>query len=156
MENASVTPVCPMSDPSFGDEAPRSESLRLLDPPLGWDIRDIPKEFGLPRPLHPAQPISAVPRQRRHTAQRNSGGRPTKFTLPAALAIVTTLCEGGRLEDAARAAGVGPSTLKSWLSLGRRGDPRFALLAEAITAASARGRDRERDRVLFALLDALG
>jgi hypothetical protein len=156
METAHVAPVCPMSDLSFGDEAPRPESLRRLDPPWGCDIGDTPKEFGSPRPSHPAYPTGTVPRKRRRTPRRNCGGRPTKFTLPAALAIVTALCEGGRLEDAARAAGVGPSTLKSWLTLGRRGDDRFALLAQAITAASAQGRDRERDRVLFALLDALG
>src|SRR5208283_4977871 len=51
--------------------------------------------------------------------RRNPGGRPSKFTTPAALAVVAELCRGGSLEAAARSAGVGLSTVYRWLAPGR-------------------------------------
>jgi len=72
--------------------------------------------------------------------RRNLGGRPSKFTTPAALAVVAELARGGSLEAAAKSAGVGLSTLYRWLELGRRGDPRFAPLAEAVAQSSAAGK----------------
>ncbi len=74
--------------------------------------------------------------------RRNPGGRPSKFTTPAALAVVAELCRGGSLEAAAKSAGVGLSTLYRWLELGRRGDPRFSPLAAAVPAATSAGRTR--------------
>jgi len=37
--------------------------------------------------------------------RRNPGGRPSKFTTAAALAVVTELCQGESLEAAAKSAG---------------------------------------------------
>jgi hypothetical protein len=74
--------------------------------------------------------------------RRNPGGRPSKFTTPAALAVVAELCRGGSLEAAAKSAGVGLSTVYRWLALGRRGDPRFSPLAAAVPAAASAGRTR--------------
>jgi transposase len=54
--------------------------------------------------------------------RRNPGGRPSKFTTLAALAVVAELCRGGSLEAAAKSAGIGVSTLYRWLERGRRGD----------------------------------
>ena len=72
--------------------------------------------------------------------RRNPGGRPSKFTTPAALAVVTALCQGESLEAAAKSAGIGVSTLYRWLERGRRGDPRFSPLAEAVAQSSAAGK----------------
>ena len=72
--------------------------------------------------------------------RRNPGGRPSKFTTPAALAVVTALCQGESLEAAAKSAGIGVSTLYRWLERGRRGDPRFSPLAEAVAQSSDAGK----------------
>jgi len=72
--------------------------------------------------------------------RRNPGGRPSKFTTPAALAVVTELARGGSLEAAARSAGVGLSTVYRWLALGRRGDPRFSPMVGAVAQSSAAGK----------------
>lgn len=72
-----------------------------------------------------------MPRRR----PRRVGGRPSKFTAEAALAIVADVAGGRSRDEAARAAGVGPSTLYRWLQRGRAGDPRFASLARAIWGA---------------------
>ena len=74
--------------------------------------------------------------------RRNPGGRPSKFTTPAALAVVAELCQGKSLEAAAKSAGVRLSTVYRWLALGRRGDPRFSSLAAAVPAATSAGRTR--------------
>jgi hypothetical protein len=97
-----------------------------------------------------------VPREGRPAARRTRDGRPCKLTTPAALAVVAALCRGEPMADAARAGGVGASTLFRWLSLGRRGDPRFQPLVEAVAEATYKGRERERDWALFAVLRALG
>src|SRR5208337_3037925 len=70
--------------------------------------------------------------------RRNPGGRPSKFTTPAALAVVAELCRGGSLEAAARSAGVGLSTVYRWLALGRRGDPRFSPMVGAVAVLGRR------------------
>ncbi len=72
--------------------------------------------------------------------RRNPGGRPSKFTTPAALALITALCRGGSLEAAAKSAGVGLSTVYRWLALGRRGDPRFSPMVGAVAQSSAAGK----------------
>jgi len=48
------------------------------------------------------------------------GGRPTKMTPVAKQAILDALAAGNMRHDAAEHAGVGASTLKRWLALGRR------------------------------------
>ena len=72
--------------------------------------------------------------------RRNPGGRPSKFTTAAALAVVAELCRGGSLEAAAKSAGVGLSTVYRWLPLGRRGDPRFSPMVGAVAQSSAAGK----------------
>jgi len=72
--------------------------------------------------------------------RRNPGGRPSKFTTAAALALITALCQGETLEAAAKSAGIGVSTLYRWLGRGRRGDPRFAPLVGAVAQSSAAGK----------------
>jgi len=88
--------------------------------------------------------------------RRNPGGRPSKFTTPAALAVVTALCQGESLEAAARVAGIGISTLYRWLELGRRGDPRFSPLAAAVPAATSAGRTRLSFGEFRAILNVMG
>lgn len=59
---------------------------------------------------------------------RRQGGRPNRLTVAVALALVRHVGQGEPLEDAARRAGIGPSTLWRWLAAGRAGDPRFVAL----------------------------
>lgn len=62
------------------------------------------------------------------------GGRPPKLTLPVALSILADVAEGVSRDEAARNAGVGPSSLQRWMLLGRRGDPRYVDFARAVSA----------------------
>ncbi len=55
----------------------------------------------------------------------NRGGRPSKFTTAAVVRITSRLLDGETLDAAARAAGVGPSTLYRWMAQAKAGDPRF-------------------------------
>jgi hypothetical protein len=55
----------------------------------------------------------------------NRGGRPSKFTTAAVVLIISELLNGETTESAARAAGVGPSTLYRWMAASKAGDPRF-------------------------------
>ena len=66
------------------------------------------------------------------------GGRPSKFTAANALAIVAEVTAGVPRDDAARAVGIGPSTVYRWLAKGRAGDPRFKAFADALRAADKR------------------
>ena len=65
----------------------------------------------------------------------NRGGRPCKFTTPALVAITGALIAGEPFEAAAKAAGIGQSTLYRWLAKARAGDPRFGPLADVIDQA---------------------
>jgi len=73
-------------------------------------------------------------------SNRARGGRPSKLTMETALVIVTALGRGVKFHEAAKGAGLGPATLYRWLALGRRGDPRFVMLAEAVGQARAAAR----------------
>jgi hypothetical protein len=77
------------------------------------------------------------PPPRRRSA--NLGGRPCKLTVRVALAIVSAICRGANLDEAARAGGVSPSTLYRWLQAGKRGDPRYSPLVEAIRTSRSNG-----------------
>ena len=66
------------------------------------------------------------------------GGRPSKFTAANALAIVAEVTAGVPRDEAARAAGVGPSTVYRWLAKGRAGDPAYQAFALAFRAADRR------------------
>jgi transposase-like protein len=48
------------------------------------------------------------------------------------LRVASALHSGDTIGQAARASGIGRTTLYRWLSLGRQGDPRFAGLADAV------------------------
>jgi transposase-like protein len=62
------------------------------------------------------------------------------YTVPRVLTILAALFDGASRVEAARRAGVGPSTFYGWLKLGRAGDPTFAPLAEAVAnVEQARG-----------------
>ena len=89
----------------------------------------------------------------RRTKPPNRGGRPSKLTTTAALALVAGALRGDSLEDVARAAGIGPSTLYRWLALGRRGAPTFSALADAVREArSAAGHGSTLARLAMAML----
>ena len=53
----------------------------------------------------------------------NRGGRPSKFTTPVVVAITGALIAGEPFEAAARAAGIGQSTLYRWLAKARADVP---------------------------------
>jgi hypothetical protein len=71
---------------------------------------------------------------------KNRGGRPSKFTTPAIVAIAAALGDGEPLDGAAKAAGIGISTLYRWLSRARSGDPRYGPLAGLVGQARRAGR----------------
>jgi hypothetical protein len=79
----------------------------------------------------------------------NRGGRPPKLTVDVAIKLAASLARGDRVEEAARYAGIGSTTLFTWLQSGRAGDPRYAALAAEVrkpyrcrsTTASRRRRD---------------
>jgi transposase-like protein len=84
-------------------------------------------------------------RSRRGPVDR--GGRPSKFTTATALAVVAGVARGLSRDEAARAAGVGPSTLYRWMARARSGDSRFAPLLDALAAARSKADFRALDRL---------
>ena len=79
----------------------------------------------------------------------SKGGRPTDFDTETALAIIASIRAGQSRDDAARAAGVAPSTLYRWLQLGRKGaDSAFNRFAEAVGQASTEARWARHSSVL--------
>jgi hypothetical protein len=66
---------------------------------------------------------------------KNRGGRPSKFTTPAVVAIAVALGDGAPLDGAAKAAGIGVSTLYRWLNRARSGDLRYGPLADLVSQA---------------------
>jgi hypothetical protein len=76
--------------------------------------------------------------RRRKSTDR--GGRPSKFTTDAAVALASELGRGQSIEAAALAANVGISTAYRWVARGRSGDPRFTMLA----ALAEKSRKRRR------------
>lgn len=70
-------------------------------------------------------------------------GRPTALTADVALAIVESVSEGCTVEDAARAAGVGVSSVYRWQQQGASEDPEHATYREFRDALTrARGAAR--------------
>ena len=63
------------------------------------------------------------------------GGRPSKFTTAAVVKITSELLDGETFEAAARAAGVGPSTLYRWMAKAKVGDPRFGPINDVVKQA---------------------
>ena len=76
----------------------------------------------------------------------NRGGRPTRFTTDAAVALTAAFGRGETPETAARSTGVGCSTVFGWLALGRAGDPQFAALAELAGEAAKDRKARKPKR----------
>jgi hypothetical protein len=70
---------------------------------------------------------------------RNKGGRPCRYTPFVVASITAALTQGKSIEDAAEAAVIGTSTLYRWLALSRAGDPRFLMLADAVSQARRAG-----------------
>ncbi len=66
---------------------------------------------------------------------RNPGGRPSKFDVGTALAIVAGVRQGKPRDEAAKRAGVGASTLYRWVQSGKAGDPAFVPLVDALRQA---------------------
>lgn len=77
----------------------------------------------------------------------SKGGRPSRLTLGVALALVDAIRGGLSLEGAARAAGIGPTTLGRWLREGRAGDPRYRPLVEGLRQARRSDLDRCLERL---------
>jgi hypothetical protein len=69
----------------------------------------------------------------------NRGGRPSKFTAAAVVKIMSELLDGETLETAARASGVGPSTLYRWIANAKAGDPRFGSINAVVVQAKELG-----------------
>lgn len=65
--------------------------------------------------------------------RRNPGGRPSAFTLPAAIKLVAWLNFGLTIEAAAAKAGIGATTAFRWLAWARAGRQPYATLLEVIT-----------------------
>lgn len=66
-------------------------------------------------------------------------GRPTKLDDLVAKRICNALAGGNAQATAARAAGVGVSTLKEWLSRGRKGEEPYADFLDQVKRAEAAG-----------------
>ena len=84
------------------------------------------------RILHPAHPqagstTNVPPARRRRGCKR---GRPGVWSEDTALLVGFALGKGCTIDEAARAAGIGPSTLYRKLSDGQFGDARFEKLAQ--------------------------
>jgi hypothetical protein len=80
--------------------------------------------------------------RRRARKPSNRDGRPSKFTPAAVAALIGALYAGESFEAAARAAGIGPSTLYRWMALARGGDPRFGPLAGVVNRGRRAGQRR--------------
>jgi len=72
-----------------------------------------------------------------------SGRPPIEITPELQELIVGALKTGNYLETAAALAGINPDTLREWIKKGKRGDPRYAELAEKITQAIATSEARD-------------
>ena len=85
----------------------------------------------------------------------NRGGRPCKFTTPALVALTGALIAGEPFEAAAKAAGIGQSTLYRWLAKAKARDPRFGPLNALVRRAQhARGVKSAFSHLSLALLKA--
>lgn len=71
---------------------------------------------------------------------RNKGGRPTKFTVHAAVAIACALNAGSSLESAARSGRIGSATLYRWLRKAMAGAEPYSVLLEVVTPRLEKGR----------------
>lgn len=72
-----------------------------------------------------------------------SGRPPIEITKELQDLIVGALKTGNYLETAAALAGINPDTLREWIKKGKRGDPRYAELAENIVQAIATAEARD-------------
>jgi len=63
--------------------------------------------------------------------------RPTKLTPKVRERIVESIRAGAYAEQAARAAGIAPSTYYGWLRRGEAGEPTFSEFSEALRAGEA-------------------
>jgi hypothetical protein len=78
--------------------------------------------------------------RRRHTPGKP--GRPCKFSTAVLVALTAALLAGEPFEAAARAAGIGASTLYRWQAKARAGDARFGPLAALVREARRTGCER--------------
>jgi transposase-like protein len=72
-------------------------------------------------------------------------GRPSKFGPNTARAILAALRRGCRRAAAARAAGVVPSTLASWIERGHAGEPGFRSFLTRVERAERDCWEQRRD-----------
>ncbi len=66
----------------------------------------------------------------------------SRFTAPNRADVVARIEAGASLGDAARAIGISPDTLKSWVRRGRKGEEPYDEFVEAIEAARVRHADQ--------------
>ena len=64
-------------------------------------------------------------------------GRPSKYEPGVVAALAAALIDGADLEQAARAANIGASTLYRWLHAAKAGDPQSEPLDRLVTSARA-------------------
>jgi hypothetical protein len=77
---------------------------------------------------------SRKPRTRSRYAKR---GQPTKCTPETAERVRKAVLKGAGREDAARAAGVAPSTAREWLARGASGEEPYAAFLAAVEGAES-------------------
>ncbi len=87
---------------------------------------------------------SAIPHDALNRGTINGMARPTKLTPDVRDRIATMIRSGAYAEQAARAAGIAPSTYYSWLERGESGERPFSEFSETIKTAEAKA---EQQRV---------
>lgn len=75
--------------------------------------------------------------RKRTQSTTSKPGRPTKCTPEVAKKVRAAILKGAGREDAARAAGVAPSTAREWLARGAKGEEEFAAFLAAVEGAES-------------------
>jgi hypothetical protein len=77
------------------------------------------------------------PTKPRTRSRSSKPGQPTKCTPETAERVRKAILKGAGREDAARAAGVGPSTMREWLAKGLTGEEPYAAFLAVVEGAES-------------------
>jgi len=69
---------------------------------------------------------------------KSKGGRPTKFTIPAAVTLACSLNMGATLLDAARHAKISEATIHRWIDKALQGVDPYSVLLEVLKPVGGR------------------